>query len=176
MRFVKDIKSIKPDHREGAISRFFVLLFFRKSNWSRLCGAVIPNFRRNAFCQGYKIDQAWPSGGRDIPFFLFYFFFRKSNWSQLSESTRRANARRRAGAERRQPLPKNADQEQYCKAGWVLQVRSEWSVLVYSTRAANAARRAPAKQDCSVKQKNGANYRNRTDDLLITSELLYRLS
>ena len=47
---------------------------------------------------------------------------------------------------------------------------------MYSTRAANAARRAPAKQDCSVKQKNGANYRNRTDDLLITSELLYRLS
>ncbi len=25
-------------------------------------------------------------------------------------------------------------------------------------------------------KKNGANYRNRTDDLLITSELLYRLS
>ena len=44
-------------------------------------------------------------------------------------------------------------QEQYCKAGRVLQVRSEGSVLEYSTRAANAARRAPAKQDCSVKAK-----------------------
>ena len=27
-----------------------------------------------------------------------------------------------------------------------------------------------------IEAKNGANYRNRTDDLLITSELLYRLS
>ena len=26
------------------------------------------------------------------------------------------------------------------------------------------------------RKKNGANYRNRTDDLFITSELLYRLS
>ena len=29
---------------------------------------------------------------------------------------------------------------------------------------------------CDVGKKNGANDRNRTDDLLITSELLYRLS
>ena len=29
---------------------------------------------------------------------------------------------------------------------------------------------------CQVRRKNGANHRIRTDDLLITNELLYRLS
>ena len=32
------------------------------------------------------------------------------------------------------------------------------------------------KRERSVNKENGANYRNRTDDLFITSELLYRLS
>ena len=33
-----------------------------------------------------------------------------------------------------------------------------------------------SKRERSVNKENGANYRNRTDDLFITSELLYRLS
>jgi len=124
----------KTSRREsGAISRIFACRAVKPGDWRKTSRPDSGAISRIFACRAVKPGDWRKTSRRESGAILRIFACRAvkpGDWRQVARI-----------------------QEQYCKAGRVLQVRSEGSVLEYSTRAANAARRAPAKQDCSVKAK-----------------------
>src|SRR3569833_2267110 len=73
-------------------------------------------------------------------------------------------------------LPENGPAERFCRLVWVhggLVTAGPATTAVPESRAGEGSLSGP---DANTLARRGAACRNRTDDLLITSEMLYRLS